>query len=76
MWETKPNLNVGDKKYDFKTLKQEYDNLSNLLDIETSMKDVKVILGQDAYHLIRPLEYNSSEKSQQWAAKNCFEMDC
>ena len=25
-----PNLNVGDKKYDFKTLKQEYDYLSNL----------------------------------------------
>ena len=59
-----PNLNVGDIKYDFKTLKQEYDYLSNLPDIEISMNDVKVILGQDAYHLIRPLEYKSGEKSQ------------
>ena len=58
-----PNLNVGDKKYDFKTLKQGYDYLSNLPDIEISMKDVKVILGQDAYHLIRPLEYKSGEKA-------------
>ena len=64
-----PNLNVGDKKYDFKTLKHEYDYLSNLPDIEISMKDVKVILGQDAYHLIRPLEYKSGEKSQPWAVK-------
>ena len=64
-----PNLNVGDNKYDFKTLKQEYDYLSKLPDIEFSMKDVKVILGQDAYHLIRPLEYKSGEKSQPWAVK-------
>ena len=52
-----PNLNVGDKKYHFKRLKQEYDSLSlsNLPDIEIPIKDVKVILGKDAYHLIRPL---------------------
>ena len=29
-----PNLNVGDKKYDFKTLKQKYDYLSDLPNIE------------------------------------------
>ena len=58
-----PNLNVGDKKYDLETLKQEYDYLSNLPDIEISRKDVKVILGQDAYHLIRPLEYKSGGKA-------------
>ena len=33
------------------------------------MKDVKVILGQDANHLIRPLEYKSGEKSQPCAVK-------
>ena len=58
-----PNLSVGDKKYDLKTLKQEYDY------IETSKEDVEVILGQDAYHLIRPLKNKSGEKSQSWAAK-------
>ena len=67
-----PNLNVGENKYDFKTLKQEYDYLSNFPDIEISMKDVKVILGQDAYHLIRPLEYKSGEKSQPWAIKTAL----
>ena len=67
-----PNLNMGDKKNAFKTLKQEYDYLSNLPDIEISMKDVKVILGQDAYHLIRPLEYKSGEKSQPWAVKTAL----
>ena len=61
------NLNVGHKKYEFKTLKQEYDYLLNLPDIKLSRKDVKVILGQDVYHLIRPLEYKSGEKSQPWA---------
>ena len=64
-----PNLNVGDKKHDFKTLKQEYDYFSNLPDIGISMKDVKVILGQDDYHLIGPLEYKLGEKSQLWAVK-------
>ena len=58
-----PNPNVGENKYDFKTLKKEYDYLSNLPAIEISMKDVKVILGQNAYHLIRPLENKSGEKA-------------
>jgi len=53
-------------------LKQEYDYLSNLQDIEFSMKDVKVILGQDANHLIRPLEYKSGEKRQPWAVKTAL----
>ena len=68
-----PILNVGDKKYDFKTLKQEYDYLSNLPDIENSMKDVKVILGKDAYHLIRHPEYKSAKKSQPWAVKTAVD---
>ena len=33
------------------------------------MKDVKVILGQDAYHLIRPLEYKSGDRNEAWAVK-------
>ena len=58
-----PNLNVGNKKYDFKSLKKEYDYLPKFPDIETSMKDGKVILGQDAYHLIRPFEYKSGKRA-------------
>ena len=41
-------------------------------DIEVSMTDVKVILGQDAYHLIRPLEYKSGQKNQPWAVKTAL----
>ena len=67
-----PNLNAGDKKYDFETLKQEYDYPSNLPDIENSMKDLKVILGQAAYHLIWPLDDKSGEKSQPWAVKTAL----
>ena len=33
------------------------------------MVDVKVIFGQDAYHLMRPLEYKSSDKNEPWADK-------
>ena len=44
-------------------------HLSELPDIQVSMRDVKVILGQDAYHLIRPLEYKSGDKQQTWAVK-------
>ena len=36
------------------------------------MTDVKVILGQDAYHLIRPLEYKSGERNQPWAVKTAL----
>ena len=33
------------------------------------MADVKVFLGQDAYHLIRPLEYKSGDRNEPWAVK-------
>ena len=64
-----PNLNVGDKVYDFTKLKVIYSYLNNLPDIKVSMADVKVILGQDAYHLIRPLEYKSGDRNEPWAVK-------
>ena len=64
-----PNLNVGDKVYDFTKLKEIYSYLNNLPDIKVSMADVKVILGHDAYHLIRPLEYKSGDRNEPWAVK-------
>ena len=64
-----PNLNVGDKVYDFTKLKKIYSYLYNLPKIKVSMADVKVILGQDAYHLIRPLEYNSGDRNEPWVVK-------
>ena len=64
-----PNLNVGDKIYDFTKMKENYVYLNNLPDIKVSMADVKVILGQDAYHLIRPLEYKTGGRDEPWAVK-------
>ena len=64
-----PNLNVGDKIFDFTKMKENYVYLNHLPDIKVSMADVKVILGQDAYHLIRPLEYKSGGRDEPWAVK-------
>ena len=64
-----PNLNVGDKIYDFTKMKANYAYLNHLPDIKVSMADVKVVLGQDAYHLIRPLEYKSGGRDEPWAVK-------
>ena len=50
-------------------MKEKYTYLKNLPDIKVSMKDVKVIFGQDAYHLIRPLEYKSGDRKEPWAVK-------
>ena len=64
-----PNLNVGDRIYDFTKMKEIYAYLNSLPDIKVSMADVKVILGQDAYHLIRHLEYKSGGRDEPWAVK-------
>ena len=64
-----PNLSVGDKVYDFTKLKKIYSYLNKLPDIKVSMADVKAILGHDAYHLIRRLEYKSGDRNEPWAVK-------
>ena len=38
--------------------------MTDLTDIKISIVDVKVILGQDAYHVIRPLEYKSGDRDE------------
>ena len=34
-----------------------------------AMKDVKIILGQDVYPSIRPLEYKTGGRNEPWAVK-------
>ena len=41
-------------------------------DIKNLIKDVKIKLGRDACHLIRPLEYKSGEKNRPWAIKTAL----
>ena len=50
------NVNAGNRSYDLKTLKETYAHRSELKDSSTvNLGDVKVILGQDCYHLHRAI---------------------
>ena len=52
-----PNVNAGNRTYNFKKLKETYPHLSVLKDSTVNLKDVKVILGQNCYHLHRAIGY-------------------
>ena len=66
---THPKLNVGDREYNFHKLKIQYEHLTDLPDEIMAMKEVKIILGQDVYPLIRPLEYKTGGRNEPWAVK-------
>ena len=53
----KENLRVGSDKIDIVALQYKYPHLSVLLPKSYDYANVDMILGQDAYHAIRPLEY-------------------
>ena len=50
-------------------MKENYAYLDILPDIKVSLADAMVILGQDAYHLIRHLDYKSIGRDEPWAVK-------
>ena len=62
-----PNVNAGNRSYDLKKLKETYSHLSVLKDSTVNLGDVKVILGQDCYHLHRAIGYRKCGKSKPWA---------
>ena len=62
-----PDVNAGNRTYNLKKLKEEYPHLSVLNDSIINLKDVKVILGQDCYHLHRAIGYRKCGKSKPWA---------
>ena len=63
-----PNLNVGNKIYEFAKMKENNAYLTDVPDIKASMTDFKVILGY-VYHLIRPLEFKSGDRDEPWAVR-------
>ena len=69
MFSSHRNLNVGNKSSDFTEIKKSYAYLTDLRDIKVSMADVKVIVGQDAYHLIRHFDYKSGDRYMRWTVK-------
>ena len=64
-----PNVNAGNRTYDLKKLKETYPHLSVLKDSTINLKDVKVILGQDCYHLHRAIDYRKCGNAQPWAVR-------
>ena len=62
-----PKVNAGNRTYNLKKLKEAYPHLSVLKDSTINLGDVKVILGQDCYHLHRSIGYRKCGKSKPWA---------
>ena len=66
---THPVLEVGDSTYDYKNWKKRFAHLKPLPSITFTLSDVKLILGQDCYPLIRPLEYQWESYKLPWAVR-------
>ena len=56
------NLHVGNDVIDVDQLKQQYPHLEPVALSKYSYGDVEMILGQDVFHSIRPLEYFESDR--------------
>ena len=64
-----PNVNAGNRTYNLKKLKETYPHLSVLKDSTINLGDVKVILGQDFYHLHRAIDYRKCGNAKHWAVR-------
>ena len=64
-----PNVNAGNQTYNLKKLKETYPHLSVLKDSTINLKDVKVILGRDCYHLHRATDYRKCGNAKPWAVR-------
>ena len=60
-------VNAGNRTFNLKKLKESYPHLSVLKDSNFTLKDSKVILDQDCYHLHRAIGYRKCEQSKPWA---------
>ena len=66
---THPNIDAGSKIYDYRELKDAYPHLSVLSEETLKLKDVKMILGRNCYHIHGPEEYKSCTNGEPWAVK-------
>ena len=66
---THPNIDAGTKIYNYQELKLAYPHLSVLSEETLKLKDVKMILGRNCYHIHRPVEYKSCTNGEPWAVK-------
>ena len=59
----KEDLNVGADVINIKALHETYPHLADLDPVKYCYANIEMILGQDVYHAIRPLEYFAADKS-------------
>ena len=62
-------MNAGSQTYNLKKLKETYPHLSFLRDSTINLGEVKVILGQDCYHLHRAIDYRKCGNAKPWAVR-------
>ena len=60
----KESLNVGSDIINVQALQKTYPHLAVLDPVTYSYKDIEMILGQDVYHAIRPLEYFTADEKR------------
>ena len=65
-----PHVNIGNRTYDLKKLKETYPHLSVLKDSTINLGEVKVILGLDCYHLHRAIDYSVETPSPGQCERN------
>ena len=62
-------LNAANRTYNLLKLRETYPHLSVLKDSTINLKDVKVIMGQDCYHLHRAIDYRKCGYAKPWAVR-------
>ena len=63
------NLEIGTSVYNVQEMKEKYPYLKCVGFKQIDLKKVTIILGQNAYELIRPIEYKNGGENKPWAIK-------
>ena len=63
------NLEIGTSVYNVQEMKEKYPYLKCVGFKQIDLKKVAIILGQNAYELIRPVEYKNGGENKPWAIK-------
>ena len=69
---TKANLSIGKDSYNVTTLKKTYQQLKPLPNVVVNYQDVVLLLGQDAYECIQPIEYRAGQPNQPIAVRTAL----
>ena len=66
---SRKNLLVGRTVYNLTELKQKYPHLKCVPFKEIDLSKIKVILGQNAYEMINPIDYKKAGRHKPWAVR-------